>query len=117
MRKKVTLAAALLHSPSVLLLDEPFESVDPVSSRVISEVLQQYREIGGTIVFSSHVMETVERLCDHVATVSDGRVARSGPMAEVLGARTNRLEDVFIEVVGADDLSEWGALAWLGERV
>jgi ABC-2 type transport system ATP-binding protein len=117
MRKKVTLAAALLHAPSVLLLDEPFESVDPVSSRVIIEVLQQYRETGGTIVFSSHVMETVERLCDHVAIVSDGRVARSGSMAEVLGARTNRLEEVFIEAVGADDLSERGALAWLGERV
>ncbi len=74
MRKKVALAAALLHGPSVLLLDEPFESVDPVSSRVIVDVLQHYRHSGGTIVFSSHVMDTVERLCDEVAVVSDGAV-------------------------------------------
>ncbi len=115
MRKKIALAAALLHAPTILLLDEPFESVDPVSSRVIVEVLGQYRRSGGTIVFSSHVMETVERLCDHVAIVSEGRVARSGPMEEILVRRTHRLEDVFIEAVGATTMVQ-GALSWLGDR-
>jgi ABC-2 type transport system ATP-binding protein len=115
MRKKIALAAALLHAPAILLLDEPFESVDPVSSRVIVEVLGQYRRSGGTIVFSSHVMETVERLCDHVAIVSEGRVARSGPMEEILVRRAHRLEDVFIEAVGATTMVQ-GALSWLGDR-
>jgi ABC-2 type transport system ATP-binding protein len=111
MRKKVALAAALLHAPRVLLLDEPFESVDPVSSRIIVEVLQQYRSGGGTIVFSSHVMDTVERLCDRVAIVSNGRVVRHGPVEELL--REGRLEDVFIDAVGATAVRADDALAWL----
>ena len=78
MRKKIALAAALLHSPRLLILDEPFESVDPVSSKVIVDVLQHYRDSGGTIVFSSHVMDTVQRLCDHIAIVSSGQVCAGG---------------------------------------
>lgn len=115
MRKKVALAAAMLHSPSVLILDEPFESVDPVSSRVIVDVLQHYRASGGTILFSSHVMDTVERLCDHVAIVSAGRVARSGPIEILTGSRTVRLEDIFIDAVGAISGQTGEALDWLGQ--
>ncbi|MGZ6825858.1 MAG: ABC transporter ATP-binding protein, partial [Mycobacteriales bacterium] len=66
MRKKVALAAALLHNPGVLFLDEPFEAVDPVSARTIRDVLSRFTSRGGTVVFSSHVMELVERLCDEV---------------------------------------------------
>ena len=102
MRKKIGLGAAILHVPSVLFLDEPFESVDPVSARVVQEVLGQFRESGGTVVFSSHVMETVERLCDHVAIVNGGRVIASGPTEDVRQGRT--LEQTFIDAVGARDV-------------
>lgn len=116
MRKKIALAAALLHSPEVLLLDEPFESVDPVSSKVIVEVLQHYRRTGGTIVFSSHVMDTVERLCDHVAIVSGGQIVKAGPIQELTAGGTVRLEDVFIGSVGAIADAAGDSLAWLGAR-
>lgn len=99
MRKKIALGAALLHVPPVLFLDEPFESVDPVSSRTIQDVLAHYRASGGTVIFSSHVMETVQRLCDHVAIVHSGLVVASGSTEEVCAGRT--LEQAFIESVGA----------------
>ena len=99
MRKKIGLGAALLHGPAVLFLDEPFESVDPISARVIQEVLAHYRNNGGTVIFSSHVMETVERLCDCVAIVHDGRVVATGPTEEVRAGRS--LEQAFIDAVGA----------------
>jgi ABC-2 type transport system ATP-binding protein len=102
MRKKIALGAAILHVPSVLFLDEPFESVDPVSARVVQDVLGHYREAGGTVVFSSHVMETVERLCDHVAIVHGGRVIASGHTEDVRNGRT--LEERFIESVGASEV-------------
>ena len=109
MRKKVALAAALLHGPRVVFLDEPFESVDPVSARAITDVLQRFRSRGGTVVFSSHVMDTVERLCDHVAIVDAGRIVRGGTLAELCAGR--RLEDVFIEAVGGR--SAGAGLEWL----
>jgi ABC-2 type transport system ATP-binding protein len=114
MRKKVALAAALLHAPPVLLLDEPFESVDPLSSKIIVDVLDQYRQGGGTVIFSSHVMDTVERLCDHVAIVSAGRVVRSGPVSAL--TTSMRLEDVFIDAVGAPLQQGADGLDWLKTR-
>ncbi|HVF76121.1 MAG TPA: ABC transporter ATP-binding protein [Acidimicrobiales bacterium] len=111
MRKKAALACALIHAPRVLFLDEPFESVDPVSARTIRMVLQRFTDEGGTVVFSSHVMDTVERLCDHVAILHHGRVVASGATAAVRGGRA--LEDVFIEAVGAVD-APGVALSWLG---
>ena len=115
MRKKVALAAALLHSPSVLILDEPFESVDPVSSKVIVDVLQHYRSSGGTILFSSHVMDTVERLCDHVAIVSAGKVVRAGSIDALTEHATVRLEDIFIDAVGGTASQAQDTLHWLGQ--
>ena len=112
MRKKIGLACALLHAPRVLFLDEPFESVDPVSARTIRAVLQRFTGAGGTVVFSSHVMDTVERLCDHVAILDAGRLVASGPTDDVRGGRP--LEDVFVELVGAAHRSGSHDLSWLG---
>lgn len=110
MRKKIALGCALLHAPRVLFLDEPFESVDPVSARTIREVLEHYTEAGSTVVFSSHVMETVERLCDRVAVLHRGRLVAVGSVDEVRGGAS--LEDAFIGLVGAGD-SVRAALPWL----
>src|SRR5205814_9810347 len=85
MRKKIALAAAVLHNPAILFLDEPFEAIDPVSARTIRTVLERYTDGGATVVFSSHVMETVERLCDRVAIMSAGRIVAEGTLDEVRG--------------------------------
>jgi ABC-2 type transport system ATP-binding protein len=111
MRKKVALACALIHSPSVLVLDEPFEAVDPVSVRTVQSVLERFCQRGGTVIFSSHVMDVVERLCDQVAIVHQGLVVAGGPVAEL--TRGRRLEDVFVQAVGAG-ADELGSLDWLG---
>lgn len=111
MRKKVTLAAALLHSPPLLLLDEPLEAVDPVSARIIREVLQSYVAGGRTVVLSSHVMALVEALCSHVAVMADGRIVANGPVAQVRG-EADSLDDAFFHIVGGRDIAQ-GGLEWL----
>jgi ABC-2 type transport system ATP-binding protein len=110
MRKKIALAAAILHAPKVLFLDEPFESVDPVSAHTIQDVLQQFCDGGGTVVFSSHVLDVVQRLCDSVAIIDRGRVVASGTVDEVRGGE--RLEDVFVRLVGGQAVAA-GGLEWL----
>jgi ABC-2 type transport system ATP-binding protein len=111
MRKKIALAAALLHSPKVLFLDEPFEAIDPVSARAIRLVLEQLTHTGATVVFSSHVMELVESLCDRVAIVHAGRVVATGTLDEVRQGQP--LEEVFVRLVGAGE-APTGSLKWLG---
>jgi ABC-2 type transport system ATP-binding protein len=111
MRKKITLAAALLHSPPVLVLDEPLEAVDPVSARIIRTVLTQYTAAGGTVIFSSHVMALVEGLCTHVAVMDRGRIVAAGDLATVRGGAAS-LDDAFMHLVGADDFQR-GGLEWL----
>lgn len=108
MRKKIALAAALLHGPSVVVLDEPFEAVDPVSAATIRSILHGYVSQGGTVVFSSHVMALVELLCDHVAVLDAGRVVAQGTLDEVRQGRS--LEDAFAHVVGAQPTAE--TLSW-----
>ncbi len=110
MRKKTALAAALLHRPAVLLLDEPFEGVDPVSAVTVRELLARYCAGGGTVVFSSHVMELVERSCDHVVVVTAGRVLATGAIDAVRGSTS--LEQAFIAMVGAAP-SDTEQLDWL----
>ena len=110
MIKRIGLAVALLHSPRVLILDEPFGALDPVNTQVMEEMLQLYRRGGGTVVFASHVMDVVQRLCDRLVVIGAGRVLAEGTVAEVSGGRT--LQDAFVELVGGRDLEE-GELAWL----
>ncbi|WP_213451144.1 ABC transporter ATP-binding protein [Rhizomonospora bruguierae] len=98
MKKKIGLACALLHAPRLLVLDEPFEAVDPVSGALIRDILQRYVTGGGTVIFSSHVMEVVERLCSHIAIMAEGVIRSVGTLEQVRGERP--LEEVFVEVVG-----------------
>jgi ABC-2 type transport system ATP-binding protein len=108
MRKKIGLAAALVHSPRLLVLDEPFESVDPVSAANIRDILTGFARSGGTVVVSSHSMDLVQRMCDHVAIVAAGRVLAAGTVDEVRGEGT--LEDRFLQLVGGrrhDEGPEW----------
>ena len=109
MRKKVNLACALIHSPSVLVLDEPFEAVDPVSARVIQAILTDFAADGGTVIISSHVMKTVQRLCTHVAIIDVGRVVAAGTTAQVAAGMD--LEERFTQLVGAPEAKE--DLSWL----
>jgi ABC-2 type transport system ATP-binding protein len=112
MTKKLALAAALLHAPRVLFLDEPFGAIDPVSTNVIEQLLQRFVEGGGTIVFSSHVMDVVERLCDRVAVISRGRIVAAGTLADV--AEGGDLRKAFFRLVGAREDVGLEELGWLG---
>lgn len=115
MRKKVALAAALIHRPQALFLDEPFEGVDPVSSRVIRDILRELTGSGVTIFFSSHIMEVVEKLCTRVGVIENGRLVAEGTLAELRqragGGSDAALEDVFLQLVGA--APHEGSLEWL----
>src|SRR6187551_1250322 len=109
MAKKIALACALVHAPRVLVLDEPFEAVDPVSATAIRRILVDFVGGGGTVVMSSHVMALVERLCTHVAVVGAGRVLAAGTIDEVRAG--SDLEERFVELVG--DEREHRDLTWL----
>jgi ABC-2 type transport system ATP-binding protein len=98
MTKKIGLACALVHAPSVLVLDEPFESVDPISAANIRDMLQVFVSSGGTVIVSSHVMDLVQRMCDHVAVIAGGQVLAAGTVDEVRGGSS--LEERFVELVG-----------------
>lgn len=116
MRKKAALAAALIHRPRVLFLDEPFEGIDPVSSRVIRDILRDLTASGTTIFFSSHIMEVVERLCTRVGIINAGQLVAEGTLADLrqrAGSATENssLEDIFLQLVGAD--TREGGLEWL----
>ncbi|WP_405486026.1 ABC transporter ATP-binding protein [Nocardia sp. NBC_00511] len=110
MRKKIGLATALLHAPKLLVLDEPFEAVDPVSASTIRTILQRFVAAGGSVVLSSHVMALVENMCDRVAVISRGKVVAGGTVAEVRGEGT--LEEAFVRLVGGRVGGEEG-LSWL----
>ncbi|WP_245861622.1 ABC transporter ATP-binding protein [Compostimonas suwonensis] len=109
MRKKVALAAAMIHSPRLLVLDEPFESVDPVSAATVIEILQRYVSAGGTVVLSSHGMDLIQRVCDRVAIIVSGRVLAQGTVDEVRG--TGTLEERFVELAGGRTVAE--GMEWL----
>ncbi|MBO0608899.1 ABC transporter ATP-binding protein [Myceligenerans salitolerans] len=109
MTKKIALASAMIHAPRTLVLDEPFEAVDPVSAANIRDILADYVTGGGTVIVSSHVMDLVQRMCDHVAIVGAGQVLAAGTVDEVRGEQT--LEDRFVDLVGGRTRAE--GLEWL----
>lgn len=109
MTKKISLATAMIHSPRILFLDEPFESVDPVSSANLRDILLEYCETGGTVVVSSHVMALVEKMCSHVAVINKGKVRAAVTVAEV--AAGEDLEDRFLDLVGGRHAA--ARIAWL----
>ncbi|GAA0996660.1 ABC transporter ATP-binding protein [Subtercola frigoramans] len=109
MTKKLALAASMIHSPSMLVLDEPFEAVDPVSADIVTDILKRYVHKGGTVVLSSHSMDMIERVCDGVAIIVHGRVLSSGTVEEVSAGST--LEDRFIELAGGHKAVE--GMEWL----
>ncbi len=116
MRKKIALAAALIHRPEVLFLDEPFEGIDPVSSRVIRDILHELTQHGTTIFFSSHIMEVVERLCTRVGIINQGTLVAEGTLQELRERASGEdkdatLEDIFLNVIGARN--ENHNLSWL----
>ena len=105
MRKKLELAAALLHDPQVLLLDEPFTGIDPIDVRVIKDALAVLTRRGVTIFMSSHVLEMVEKLCDEVAILHQGRLVGQGTTAvlreQAKTGADSSLEEVFLKLVEA----------------
>ncbi len=110
MRKRVAMAAALLHRPQLFLMDEPFEGVDAVGARLMKDILLDLVSKGATIFLTSHVLEVVERLCDRVAIISNGRLVVDDSMA-TLRASAESLEDTFVRVVGGARAGE--NLEWL----
>ena len=109
MTKKIALGSAMIHAPRTLVLDEPFEAVDPVSAANIRDILKSYVAGGGTVIVSSHVMDLVQRMCDHVAVIAAGKVLAAGTVDEVRGQQS--LEDRFVDLVGGRQHSE--GLSWL----
>ena len=110
MKKKLTLAAALIPNPDLLFLDEPFEGVDAVASRVLRDTLKRCVQRGATVFLTSHVLEIVERLCTDVGIIAEGKLVHQSSMDEIRSAGS--LEERFLEAVGSDQV-EQQKLSWL----
>ena len=110
MRKRVAMAASLIHRPQLFLMDEPFEGVDAVGARLMKDILIDQVRRGATIFLTSHVLEVVERLCERIAIIHDGKIVTEGNISE-LRSGSESLEDIFVRVVGADRVGE--SPAWL----
>ena len=114
MRKRIAMAAALIHRPRLFLMDEPFEGVDAVGARLMKDILLEQVRGGATVFLTSHVLEVVERLCDRVAIIHHGRIVAEGTMAELrehATAGASTLEEIFVDTVGAERRNE--TLDWL----
>ena len=108
MKKKVALSAALIHAPEVIFLDEPFEGIDPVTSRTIKDILGALRRRGTTILLTSHILEIVEKLCEEIAILEKGSLLGFGTLEDLRKGTT--LEAAFVELVGG---ARAGELSWL----
>ena len=101
MKQKISIIAAWLHSPKLIVMDEPFVGLDPKASHVLKKMMREHCDRGGSIFFSTHVLDVAEKLCDKVAIIKNGRLVVAGAMDEVRGDAS--LEEVFLELEGADD--------------
>ncbi len=118
MKKKISLITALLHAPKILFLDEPFEGIDPVTSRTIKEMLIALQQRGVTLVLTSHILEVVERLCPLIAILDEGHLKCFAPLSELYARHGNGagaagrggLEALFVDLVGG---GKGGDLSWL----
>jgi len=110
MRKRIAMAASLIHHPELFLMDEPFEGVDAVGARLMKDILTDQVRRGATVFLTSHVLEVVERLCDRIAIINNGAIVTSGTL-EDLRAGGESLEDAFVRVLGAERQVE--RLDWL----
>jgi len=124
MQKKLALAAAVIHGPRILFLDEPFEGVDAIAAGMLKAMLQRMISRGATIFLTTHVLEIVERLCSHVAIISHGRLVANGSLEELRegvasslpGSESGQrltLEQIFLSIVGADAQEPAQELSWL----
>ena len=112
MKKKLSLACALIHRPEILFLDEPFEGVDAVTSRVIRDMLAGYVVRGSTVFLTSHVLDVVEKLCTHVGVIAKGKLVEQASLEDI--RQGSSLEQRFLEKVGADE-DATQKLSWLEE--
>jgi ABC-2 type transport system ATP-binding protein len=110
MKKRLAMAASLIHHPELFLMDEPFEGVDAVGARLMKDILIAQVRRGATIFLTSHVLEVVERLCDRIAIIDRGRIVACGTLDE-LRAGSESLEDAFVRLVGGGRQIE--KLEWL----
>ena len=123
MQKKLAMAAAVIHGPKVLFLDEPFEGVDAIAAGTLKAMLQGMINRGATIFLTSHVLEIVERLCSHIAIIAHGQLVAQGSLQELragvqaqgtaLPGETLTLEEIFLRIVGSARMAEQ-ELSWLG---
>ena len=109
MQKKIALACAMIHAPEVLVLDEPFETIDPVSAANVTEILEKYVAGGGSVVMSSHSLDLIQRVCDHVSIIVDGSVIAQGTVDAVRDGLS--LEERFTKLTGMSDTQK--GLEWL----
>jgi len=124
MQKKLAMAAAVIHGPKILFLDEPFEGVDAIAAGMLKAMLQGMIQRGATIFLTTHVLEIVERLCSHVAIISQGRLVANGSLEELRAGvasslpgaqdeQTLTLEEIFLSIVGAGGGEPAQELSWL----
>lgn len=109
MHKKMALAAAMIHAPRVLVLDEPFEAIDPVSAATVTDVLEKFVQSGGSVIMSSHNLDLIQRTCDHVAIIVGGKVLAAGTVDGVRNGKT--LKERF-DIV-SEQTEPQGAMEWL----
>ena len=108
MRQKTSVAAALMHDPKVLVLDEPTVGLDPKSARLIKDILRQLAERGAAIILSTHILEIAQNMCDRIGIINQGKLVAVGTMEELrsLGEGQESLEDIFLSLTGGTEYAE-----------